>query len=408
MVNLFRWASIHIANEALAVHTPIPTPDGWTTMGELQAGDMIYGTTGKPVTVAEAFSVQAGRDCFRVTFLDGTSVIASDGHLWKAKPSGWPKQYNRVWTTRQMYEHKAKRWAIPIPGPQERPERDLPMDPYLLGYWLGDGSTAGCNITVGDEDLEAFTANMTEIGVTVRPVGTKKGAANRMTFSDKTGFGANMGGEQARALRLLPCYRDKHIPEEYFLASIDQRIALLQGLLDSDGCAAKPGIIFVGRERLSRDVFQLLSSLGERPTIAFRADARSRDGGTWRVSFNPRYVTECFRLARKQAKVVRATRTETNVASIEPVESVPVRCIRVDAEDSLFQAGESCQLTHNTPLDSGLARARVPRAHQQPEQGPGPVVVHEREHGRRAVRVRLLGQTRADSFGRSREAEHDS
>lgn len=201
---------------------------------------MIYGTTGKPVTVAEAFSVQVGRDCFRVTFLDGTSVIASDGHLWKAKPSGWPKQYNRVWATRQMYEHKAKRRAIPIPGPQQRPERDLPMDPYLLGYWLGDGSTAGCNITVGDEDLEAFTANMTEIGVTVRPVGTKKGAANRMTFSDKTGFGANMGGEQARALRLLPCYRDKHIPEEYLLASIDPRIALLQGLLARTAAQPSP------------------------------------------------------------------------------------------------------------------------------------------------------------------------
>lgn len=218
-----------------------------------------------------------------------------------------------------MYEHKAKRWAIPIPGPQQRPERHLPMDPYVLGYWLGDGSTAGCNITVGDEDLEAFTPNMTEIGVNVRPVGTKKGAANRMTFSHKTGFGANMGGEQARALRLLPCYRDKHIPEEYFQASIDQRIALPQGLLDSDGCAAKPGIIFVVRERLSRDVFQLLSSLGERPTIDLRADARSRGGGTWPVSFNPRYVTECFRLARRQAEVVRATRTETYVASIEPV-----------------------------------------------------------------------------------------
>lgn len=248
-------------------------------MGELQTGHMVYGTTGEPVRVSDAFPFQVGRVCFRVTFLDGTSVIVSDGHLWKAKPSRWPKQYNRIWTTRQMYEHKARRWAIPIPGPQQRPQRDLPMDPYLLGYWLGDGSTAGCNITVGDEDLEAFTANMAEIGVTVRPVGTKKGAANRMTFSDKVGFGADMGGKQARALRLLPCYRDKHIPEEYMLASIEQRIALLQGLLDSDGCAASVGIIFVGRERLSFDVFQLLSSLGERPTIAFRADTRSRDGG---------------------------------------------------------------------------------------------------------------------------------
>ncbi|WP_248761491.1 hypothetical protein [Pseudarthrobacter sp. SSS035] len=149
MVNIFRWASIHIANEALAVHTPIPTPDGWTTMGELQAGDMIYGTTGRPVTVAEAFSVQVGRDCFRVTFLDGTSVIASDGHLWKAKPSGWPKQYNRVWTSRQMYEHKAKRWATPIQVRRSAPSAICPWIPtcsatgWVTGVPLAATSPSG-------------------------------------------------------------------------------------------------------------------------------------------------------------------------------------------------------------------------------------------------------------------------
>ncbi|MHA7300869.1 Hint domain-containing protein [Pseudarthrobacter sp. MDT1-22] len=337
-----------IADEALALDTPIPTPNGWTTIGKLQAGDKIYGTTGEPVTVVEAFPIQTDRNCFRLRFRGGTSVVASAGQLWQARPTNWPASYNRVWTTGQMYEHSAKRWSIPTPGPQQGLARDLPVHPYLLGYWLGDGSTGGCNITVGDEDLEVFRASMVGIGVEVHSVGAKKGNCTRMSFSSKVGFGADMGGTDARALRRLACFRDKHIPEEYLEGSVDQRTALLQGLLDSDGWASRAGVGFCGRERLVNDVIRLLRSLGEQPTRTFAPHAQSRDGGTWRIHFIPRHVTECFRIPRKQERVNPAKRTTTAVESIERVESVPIRCIRVDAEDSLFQAGEGCQLTHDS------------------------------------------------------------
>ncbi|ABK02403.1 putative ATP-dependent DNA helicase [Arthrobacter sp. FB24] len=336
------------ASEGLALDTPIPAPKGWTTVGKLGAGDKIYGTTGEPVTVVEAFPVQTNRDCYRVTFRDGTSLVASDGNLWQARPTGWPASHNRVWTTRQMYDHSAKRWSILTPGPQQGPTRDLPVEPYLLGYWLGDGSTGACNITVGDEDLEVFTANMDAIGVEVHPVGAKKGNCTRMSFSSKVGFGADMGGTDARALRKLACFRNKHIPEEYLEGSISQRTALLQGLLDSDGWASGRGVGFCGRERLVNDVIRLLRSLGEKPMRTFAAHAQSRDGGTWRIHFIPRNITECFRLPRKQDRVNPAKRTTTAIESIEPVGSVLVRGIRVDTKDSLFQAGAGCQLTHNT------------------------------------------------------------
>jgi hypothetical protein len=345
------------ASAALALDTPIPTPNGWTTVGKLQAGDKVYGSTGELVTVTETLSVRTDRDCFRVTFRDGTSVVASDGHLWQARPTGWPASHNRVWTTRQMYAHSAKRWSIPTPGPQQAPDRDLPVDPYLLGYWLGDGSTGACNITVGDEDLEVFTANMNALGVQVHPVGTKKGNCTRMSFSSKVGFGADMGGADARALRKLTCFRNKHIPEEYLWASLSQRTALLQGLLDSDGWASRSGVGFCGRERLVDDVVRLLRSLGERPMKTFAPHTKSKDGGTWRIHFIPRHVTQCFRLPRKQERVNPAKRTTTAIEIIEPVDRVPVLGIRVDAPDSLFQAGEGCQLTHHTQVAFATAAA---------------------------------------------------
>ncbi|MFF1883436.1 hypothetical protein ACFVVC_18430 [Pseudarthrobacter sp. NPDC058196] len=316
-------------------------------MGKLQVGDKIYGTTGEPLTVVEAFPVQTDQNCFRLTFRDGTSVVASEDQMWQARPTGWPAAYNRVWSTRQMYEHTAKRWSIPTPGPQQAPDRDLPVEPYLLGYWLGDGSTGACNITVGDEDFDAFMASMDAIGVEVHPVGAKKGNCTRMSFSSKIGFGADMGGADARALRRLSCFRNKHIPEEYLEGSVTQRTALLQGLLDSDGWASRSGVGFCGRERLVNDAVRLLRSLGEQPMRTFAPHKLSRDGGTWRIHFIPRHVAECFRLPRKQDRVNPSKRTTTAIESIEAAESVPVRGIQVDAEDSLFQAGAGCQLTYN-------------------------------------------------------------
>lgn len=337
--------SFAIYNEALAIDTPIPTPSGWARMGDLAAGDVVFGKDGAPTEVTAVKPVQTGRDCYRVALPNGEFAVASDGHLWStrlARSAAKP----RVRTTREMFED-GRRFMVPRAGAREFPEADLPVDPYVLGYWLGDGSTGSCNIAVGREDLEAVPVEFAKRGVELRKLRSREGQTDRLSFSNREGFGADMGGPTARALRKMPCYRDKHVPDEYKTASVSQRLELLRGLMDSDGCSTGTGqAVFVGTERLSQDAFDLLMSLGFLPFRTFAPDTRSRVGGSYRVNFlvegfNP------FSLPRKAGRVPVKRRREWVSVTVEAVESVPVRCISVAADDSLFQAGRGV-VTHNT------------------------------------------------------------
>ncbi|MDN6377687.1 MAG: hypothetical protein L0K10_01925 [Brevibacterium aurantiacum] len=334
-----------ILNEALALDTPIPTPRGWTTMGALEAGEEIFGSDGAPTRVTAAKPIQHDRDCYRVSVRGDDSIVASDGHLWRAKPNG-PTVKKSIWTTKEMYD-SGRPFYVPRAGARETADADLPVDPYLLGYWLGDGSTGDCNITVGNEDSGDFESQMSSRGVTVRKLKSSPGKASRFGFSGRSGFGSDMGNDLSRSFRKLSCFNDKHIPEEFMHAGTEQRKELLRGLMDSDGCYTNQGYcVFVGTERLAEDVLRLAQSLGLLPSKTFASDARSRHGGSARVTFvaegfNP------FSLSRKADRVeVKERRTWTRIR-IEKVDSVPVRCISVEAEDSLFQAGNAV-VTHNT------------------------------------------------------------
>lgn len=321
-----------IKNEALTLDTPIPTPSGWTTMGDLKDGDVIYGSDGQPTTVTKAHEVQYGRRVFEVVFSDGTTIKASDGHLWQVRVAQSDAK-PRIRTTLEMAED-GRRFMTPRPGPREGAWADLPVDPYLLGAWLGDGSTGQPNITVGDEDLEAFEALLDERGIEHHRL-ARKDRAQRVGFKS--------------AIRHLPCYRDKHIPETYLAASIDQRLELLRGLMDTDGCmsGSQNQAIFVGRERLARDVVTLLRSLGQVAGIAEVLDVRSRQGSYFRVTFAPHEI-QPFALPRKAARVRPSRRNWVSIVEIREITSEPVRCISVDAPDRLFQAGEGGHVTHNT------------------------------------------------------------
>lgn len=355
-----------ILNECLALDTPIPSPAGWTTMGALADGDVIYGSDGAPTTVTAALPVQHDRRCYRVTFADGTSVVASDGHLWYVKRSAAPPHAAapKVLSTEQIAED-GRRWRVPAPGPRQAPERPLPVDPYLLGYWLGNGDTGASALTMADADLPEIQRILKERGIDTTVLQTKPGKAPRLSFSNRQGFGAAMGTEPAQALRALPCYRDKHIPEDYLHGSIEQRTDLLRGLMDSDGCATTGGhSVFIGTERLGEDIVALLRSLGQAVRSTWTPDARSRHGGYARVTFTPRGLVP-YALPRKAERVRgdSARQDWVTITSIEPVETVPVRCIAVDAPDHLFQAGVSGMVTHNThhwiDANEGTAMAKA-------------------------------------------------
>lgn len=348
-------ATFCVLNEALALDTPIPTPSGWTTMGDIEAGDWIIGSQGKPVQVVEAFDTQHGRDCYEVTFRDGTSFVASDGHLWTAKFSNDHRPL-RTMTTQEMFE-SGRHIRVPRNAGIDTPETELPINPYFLGYWLGDGDKQGPIITVSDADAMPLRRALFERSLTTKLCRrTSKKRAQKVYVSIP---GRRTGGSfDKRKLALKGILKEmglterKFVPSEFLHAGSGQRMELLRGLMDSDGCVDKNGrCVFVNNnEDIADAVCYLARSFGEIVKKNWATDPRSRIGGNWRVEWTPRYVVPVS-LPRKAQRIRFNTKSYAAfdlIVDVTPVPSVPVRCIRVDAEDSLFVAGEGWKLTHNT------------------------------------------------------------
>lgn len=345
-------------DEALALDTPIPTPSGWTTMGEVAVGDEVLGSDGRPVRVVKATQVQRDRACYRVEFRDGTSIVASDGHLWATKIAG-SAALPRVRTTGEMAEDE-RRFRIPMSDPLDLPEADLPAVPYLLGLWLGDGHKGCAEITAHLEEVDELRSHLADEGVW-SDVHYPVDRAAVIKFSRRGGHQACNRPAEAKALQALSCYRDKHIPAEYFRGSRGQREALLQGLMDSDGHVTETGFCtFAGNARLASDMVKLLRTFGIHARAVRHEDPRARTGEGWKVNFLPRKGLMPFRLARKVRRVRQASSQMDweSVVSIEPVESVPVRCVGVDSDDHLFLAGDGMHVTHNTGLYNDTNKMR--------------------------------------------------
>lgn len=356
------FKAVQGAGEPLALDTPIPTPGGWTTMGEIEPGDQVFGRDGRPATVTGASPVHVGRDCYRVTFSDKTSIVADGGHLWLAMDRNTNDRAELTYTTDELRAlidgwhqrgiTQAHRIGIPAGAPVQLGARDLLLDPYVLGVWLGDGATAGAAISGAWSDLDIIAQEIERRGYTV---------TRWATSPDKASVIGLPGGVLA-ALDALGVLGGKCIPADYLRASHAQRLDLLRGLMDTDGTVGHVGketCEYSSKlERLARQVAELTRSLGYRVTVSRKAEARSRTGETWRVTFRADPDLVPFLLPRKADRVVTPIHVKNRaIVSIEPVESVSVRCIAVNTPDRLFRAGEGWTLTHNTRI---AAAAGVP------------------------------------------------
>ncbi len=337
-----------LADEALALDTAVPTPTGYRHLGDIAVGDEVFGSDGRPVRVVKTTEIMEERRCFRVRFADGTDVVASGGHLWASSVAGGPV---RVRTTAQLAACTAPVSVPRVSGPlQWRGGDGPPLDPWVLGYWLGDGDARNATITVGDQDVEAFHLSLPPFWSTTR-------CSNQRVprfYVHTPGPGRRTVGLKG-LLKQIGVLGDKHVPEQCLDAALDDRVMLLRGLMDSDGWAGPSGkcVFSNSNPALLDAVTRLLWSLGERTTgVKWTADERSRTGRTGKVHWTPRLVNP-FSYERKavRAEVGLARPVGTvRVVSIEEVPSVPVRCIAVDSSDHLFVVGDGCVLTHNTHL----------------------------------------------------------
>ena len=353
-----------LEGKALALDTPVPTPTGWRTMGDLDPGDYVFDEAGSPTRILDATHPRLNRPCFEVTFSDGQRVIADADHQWVTVDKAGRihgKSRATVRTTREIARtvrsNGEMNHQVPLAGPAQYPVRvDLPIEPYTLGAWLGDGTTTAAAITtVDDEILEQISGEGYPVRrLTYAPHLYSIGATGR-TRDGSTGRYAR-NGTLSSQLRNLGLREGKLIPRMYLEAGTGQRMALLQGLMDTDGfvdnVAGRCEYTSTNRA-LANDVVELAASLGFRPVkTEGRATLNGVDKGPkYRIKFTP--DRPVFRLARKLARQkptgARFHRFRT-IDVVREVPSVPVRCIQVESPRGMFLVTRSFIPTHNSSL----------------------------------------------------------
>jgi deoxycytidine triphosphate deaminase len=353
-----------LEGKALAIETPIPTPMGWRTMAELQVGDEVFDQFGRPTPVIAATGVMSDRRCAEVVFSDGQSVVTDLQHQWVTTTKSERKHSHpaSVRTTQQIAKSLRARdeWNhhIQLAQAVHYPEQPLPIDPYVLGIWLGDGTRTKAEITVGNED-EQILEEIAQTGYAVwhasGPRAFRIGGLSRRHVGRVRDSGGRyaVDGSLSSQLEAMGLLRDKHVPEMYLRASATQRLSLIQGLMDSDGY-----IDVYGRceftntnERLADAVIELAAGLGLRPKKCKRRVTLNgiEQKPAFRVKFTPHI--NVFRLRRKadrtrdrQAHAFRA------IIDVRDAEPHPVRCIQVANAFGLFLVGPTFIPTHNSSL----------------------------------------------------------
>ncbi|WP_230854487.1 ATP-binding protein [Arthrobacter terrae] len=489
------------SGKLLSLPTRIPTPSGWTTMGELKLGQEVLGRDGKPTKVTFVSDINETPDLYRITLSDGQTIDADFEHQWMvssdydrqggSKPkrairdNHWDRSrvflsdleallpnfgpehesdlnqimavldagvtenpWNNTWGLRaaldmvdtpfhyvctghrngtskggktriysteialkslhlrvsQQHAHRDSskhgerkmstgemlavgltkaagypRFAIRLTKPLELPTADLPLDPYVLGAWLGDGTTgegtiasgtaASCTDSNGVTDQAYMIEQLREFDPTPR--------------LSRPEYVLGTRGLTAK-LRDAGVLHDKHIPSGYLRASFEQRLALLQGIMDTDGTVLPGGdiVIAMNREGLMGQILDLVRSLGIKATFITRRNTWPKpnaDGTTTRTETAPlHWVTfrtelPVFRLPRKLEKTRGRYGEKINwlyIVSMEKIESEPGRCIQVDNADATYLCGDYVP-TSNTQallwLATQMNKIPAPRSDRSPQ-----------------------------------------
>jgi phosphate starvation-inducible PhoH-like protein len=364
---------------AQPVTSPVLTPDGFVPIGSLRVGDLITASDGRPTSVLGVYP-QGRKEVYRVRTQDGASTLCCAEHLWRVRTpedrrSGKP---GRVLETREMIGNLRRahqhRYELPVlSAPAELEAQDVPMDPYALGLLLGDGcltTRTTPSFTTADPELAtALEASLD--GIELRQKGAYDYVLRRVEGHRGGVIVANPVTTVLRELGLAGTYsHSKFIPECYLQNGVDVRVALLQGLLDSDGGPVTQR----GRswriqyttcsEQLRDDVVYLVRSLGG---VAYwrtrEAKGRRPGGGRLRSIAYPHdsFVMDVrlpanvtpFRLRRKLEIYSGhgGGRPMRFIDSIEPAGEAETVCISVLAADSLYVT-DGFLVTHNTLNDS--------------------------------------------------------
>ena len=352
----------------LADTTPIPTPEGWTLLGDITAGDLVFDHRGRICTITDVLH-QGIVPVYEVRFDDGATLLAGGRHEWMttsdlyrekmrdgtrwlalwADPTLWGIRTRDIGSSliRDVGGCLKANHSIPTSGPLVLPDReDLPIDPYLLGLWLGDGSSDAPMIHCHWADQPFYRQRAQAAGEAWNLLREK---GNVQTCSLAHGGGLRF----VTRLRQLSVLGAKHVPARYLRASREQRVELMKGLMDSDGYIDYRGQAEYTSvsEKLAQGVLELALSLGQKATIHKGA-----------ATLNGRFISEKFRILfaptiqvlelprkavplagplcyREQAVFPRPA--QRYIKSVMPAGCRPTTQVEVDAPHRLVLAGRA-------------------------------------------------------------------
>ena len=397
--NLIIVAARPAVGKALALDTPLPTPTGWTTMGEVAVGDQLIAADGKPTTVVAATDVMHGRPCYEVEFSDGTVIVADAQHQWltetrASRKSAWAaaRGYNRARTQRivplgQDHGGGARDAPLQRRGAAAEPRRDQHQaaGPARAGAaaaalcargWLGDGHAASARITTADPEivvyLEAdglrvvpsgrllYTLRLPERLPRLRETVQRDGPMPGVPEPSRHG-----AGDTAQPRRLGQQAHSRDLPAGIGDAAAVAPRRVARHRRDrhrqAERCSsARP------HGSLAEDARELIVSLGYRCSMSRKpVKGRSAASSTaYTLTFST--TDEVFRLERKRlAHKERKGPGRTGkrfITAVRPIPSVPVRCVEVDSLDHLYLAGRSMVPTHNSTMGLDIARHAAVKA----------------------------------------------
>lgn len=350
------------SGKGLPIDAKICTPTGWKRNGDLQIGDAVVGSNGKATRVTGIFD-KGKVSAYKITFSDGVETVCDKDHLWTVQKQSQRAESGNwfVENTENIYKHyqnmkcRSQYLYIPIVAPVEfyGYEEYRNMNPWLLGFLLGDGCFQKSMITMStnEDDLREKVVDI--IG---RDYGACEWITHKKNYDWRFCGGYTLHDIKSLGLECKHSY-EKFIPKEYLFAPIEVRLAVLQGLFDADGCISN-GTIYeysTTSKQLADDVVFIVESLGgtakvkeKIPTYTYNGEKRIGKKA-YRIffklyNFKP-FTSEKHSAAyRKRTHYNKAYRI---IKKIEPCEPITSRCITVDAEDQLYVT-EHFVVTHNT------------------------------------------------------------
>jgi hypothetical protein len=363
------------AGKAQPLNSKVLTPNGWVKMGSLKVGDIIKTPDNKESKIIEIHP-QGKKDIYEIEFKDGSKVRCCEDHLWKVSKKYKTKNKKRLKDQRDWkilslnqikdlglkWKNNSNKWFIPMTEPIEFEENNHYITPYVLGALLGDGGLTS-RVTFTNMDEEIFNRISKELpeDIIIRRIPSSKYGYSIIDNQSEKGILKRKGifvnrfkEELTRLGQMKKLSYDKYIPEEYKIDSIKNRIALLQGILDTDGSVSSDGIISLEltSKRLIFDVKEIVESLGG--VCTFRIKPSHKNKGYHEVyrlrinlpDFNLFYLTRKKELVKTRRPVIKYKPTR-NIKNISYIGKDEAQCISIDHPDMLYLT-DNYIVTHNS------------------------------------------------------------